>query len=611
MAPSPSAPPAGGLFAWTPVGIGAVAVGCTHCGAEAQIRVAESLLEALCGRCGNNLALGLVRALLEREGPEALREALAALGLELDAAQEGEPPLGIEQLLASGQLQRDLCLSLELDPDAGAHRYTAAPLARLALPEEVEEALSERAEQGGTLADRVRAKLLTRLAASVRAVGAQAGLPCLSAADLPPPAEICELLPPRARRELGALPLRRSGGRLVIAVADPLDATLGQDLVGLTGEPVELILAERELLARVEPKESIDDTRRLNGAEDLESETLREGEFELPHGQTLGPDPLETVLLEALEEGAESLRIEPREGVVGLRLCVRGELRAPRLLPREVADALLERLAGSAHSPPGALQRARSRWEVSGLPVELEARWIETPFGPSLHVRLSEDAPRPLPLGHLGLGFQPLAAFEEALTQGGLIVLGAPSARERSQAYLGALARIARLGGEVVSLEAKVHHYVTGAAQLEPSAVRDLTQLSQPPPDWICLDGTLRPKTLRLALDVVSAGGGALITVPARDAESALLRLELEGAPRALLERLLTCAVARQVLRPVCPHCRYQRSPSQKWIGLGCPACDDGVTDELPIAELWSGSGGLVGPTLEDQRARLREAGRI
>lgn len=594
---------AGGLFAWTPVGIGAVAVGCAHCGAEAQIRVAESLLEALCARCGNNLALGLVRALLEREGPDALREALGELGLELEL-EDSAGPVGIEQVLASGALRRDLCLSLELDPDAGEHRYVAAPLASLALPEEVEEALAQRAAEGGTLAERVRAKLLARLAASVRAVGAQAGLPCVALEELPPPDEVANLLPPRARRELGALPLRRSGGRLVIAVADPLDGTLARDLEALTGEPVELILAERELLTRVQPRESPDDTRRLSSAEELASQS---SELELPND--LGPDPLETVLLEALEEGAESLRIEPQERMVGLRLCVRGELRAPRLLPREVADALLERLAGSAHSPPGALQRARSRWEVSGLPVELEARWIETPFGPSLHVRLTEDAPRPLQLGHLGLGFGELAAFEAALASGGLVVLGAQSARERSQAYLAALSRIVRLGGEVVSLEAQVRHYVTGAAQLEPSAVSDLDQLSEPPPDWLCLDGTLRPETLRLALDVVSAGGGALITVPARDAESALLRLELEGAPRALLERLLSCALARQVLRPICPRCRYQR-PSGAWVGLGCPACDDGVTGELPLAELLR-EGEIQGPSLVAQLEALREAGRI
>lgn len=606
MATSSEAPALGGLFAWTPVGVGAVAVGCAHCGAEARIRVTESLLEALCGRCGNNLALGQVRVLLEREGPARLVQSLAELGLEVELDPD---QTSLEQIVASGQLQRDLCLSLELDPERGQHRYTAAPLASLALPEEVEEALTERGLEGGTLAERVRTRLLARLAASVRAIGAQSGLPCASAADLPIPAAIRDLLPARARRELGALPLRRSGGRLVVAVADPLDATLAVDLELLAGEPVELILAAGELLAEVEPKASEDDTKRFAPA--TTRAEVGFGDEDLDLAESLGADPLESVLLEALEEGADSLRIEPREGGVGLRLSVRGELRAPRLLPREVADALLERLAGSAHSPPGALQRARSHWEVSGLPVELEARWIETPFGPSLHVLLFEDAPRPLPLGHLGLGFQPLAAFEEALAQGGLIVIGATSARERSEAYLGALARIARHGGEVVSLEAKVRHYVPGAAQLEPSAVRDLGELAEPPPDWLGLDGTLRPKTLRLALDVVLAGGGALITVPARDVETALLRLELEGAPQALIERLLSCALARRVLRPVCPHCRYQRSPSKRWIGLGCPACDDGVTGDLPIGELTRGATGLVGPSLSEQLEALREAGRI
>lgn len=599
---STQAPPQGGLFAWQPAGVGAVAITCAHCEYQARVRVTESLLEALCSRCGNNLALGRVRVLLEQEGASRLAEELESLGLAVDLEPEGRRGENVlEGLVASGQLQRDLCLTLELDPERGQHSYLAAPLASLALPEEVEEALAERSVEGGSLAERVRSRVLARLAASVRAIGAQAGVSRLSADDLPPRGELLDLLPPRARRELGALPLRRSSERLVVAVLDPLDATLARDLEALTGEPVDLILAEPELLGQAEPSREPE----LRVVDDLEAEQ------DLDLTGSLGPDPLEAVLLEALEEGAESLRIEPREGVVGLRLCVRGELRAPRLLPREVADALLERLAGGPTPLPGALQRARSRWEVSGLPVELEARWIETPFGPSLHVLLYEDAPRPLQLGHLGLGFQALAAFEEALAAGGLVVLGAPGARERSQAYLGALARIARHGGEVVSLERRVRHFIPGAAQVEPSAITDLSELAEPPPDWLGIDGTLTPATLRLALDVVLAGGSALIAVAARDVETALLRLELEGAPRALLERVLRCALARRVLRPVCPHCRYRRQPSQSWIGLGCPACDDGVAGELPLAELVLAGGVTSGPSLSAQARDLVEAGRI
>ena len=593
------------------------------------MRVTEGLLETLCPACGKNLALGRARALLQAEGPAALVEALRALGLEVALPPGAEP---LEHLIASGQLRRDLRLTLELDPEAGTHRYGAAPLASLALPEEVEAALAERRASGGALADAVRGRVLARLAATVRAVGAQCGLPTLSAEDLPPAPEIVDLVPQRARLELGVLPLAMASDHLVVAVSDPLDPTLREDLESLTGLRVHFVLAEAHELSPPAPARERADTpaarfpaaRLLEAsleidaleAEELGAQAFGEALSSLSSSD-LGEDPLEAVLLEALEEGADSLRVEPREGAVGLRLSVRGELRAPRLISRELADALLERLtSGGGGGGAGALQRARSRWEVSGLPVELEARWLETPFGPSLHVTLSEDAPRPLPLGHLGLAFQPLAAFEEGLTRGGLVVIGAPREAERSAAYLGALARVARQGGEVISLERRVRHFVPGAAQLEAAELGESPRgLGAPPPDWLGIDGALRPSTLRLALDVVLAGGGALIAVPARDAETALLRLEAEGAPRALLERILTFVLARRVVRGVCPHCRFLRQPGS-WVGLGCPACDEGSDGDLPLAELLSAApGGALtpapgSPRLREGAARLVAEGR-
>ena len=161
----------GGLFDWTPVGVGAVWISC-RCGAGARVRVLESLLEALCEGCGKNLALEKVRGVLEAEGAARLSKELGALGLGVMFSEESS----LEALIASGELQRDLRLTLDLDPEAGVHSYGAAPLATLALPEEVEHALAERRRKGGSLHEHVSASVLARLAASVRAIGLQACL---------------------------------------------------------------------------------------------------------------------------------------------------------------------------------------------------------------------------------------------------------------------------------------------------------------------------------------------------------------------------------------------------------------------------------------------------
>src|SRR5690606_26976973 len=121
-----------------------------------------------------------------------------------------------------------------------------------------------------------------------------------------------------------------------------------------------------------------------------------------------------------------------------LRYRVEGELRKERRVPGElpaaVAAALEQRSGGArgATSALGALRVGSARCELSGLPVQLEYRLIETPLGPSLALTLEDDAPSALSLGRLGLDLEGLAAFEALLAERrGIVVLAAPRGAER------------------------------------------------------------------------------------------------------------------------------------------------------------------------------------
>jgi type II secretory ATPase GspE/PulE/Tfp pilus assembly ATPase PilB-like protein len=570
--------PAEAFFAWRPAGVGAVFIPCGWCPEGGAVRLSENLLEALCPSCANSLALGRARAIAHAEGAQTLIAHLRALDLSVEGDLAGGADL-LDHLIDSGCLRRDLRLVLELDSEAGTHAYSAAPLREVVLPEEVVSALDDRRRRGGVLSELLGQRLRDRLATTIRSIGPEAGLECFRGEGANP-----SLLPQRVQRLLGALPLRREPeGALVLAVWDPLDRELAQDLGRLVEGPVHLVLADPDALSAALPSALAPD------AMPAESE---EAVADLPSAWQLGEpreDPVQEVLLEALEEGAGELLLEPSEGdAASLRFRVRGELREARQVPLEVLLAFAELIAPRGQQGPVAT--GSIRYEVPGLPVDLDYRRVETPLGPSLAFSLEEPHERrALNLGQLGLSLDALAEFEAVLATGrGLLVIGAPQAHERSRAYHATLERAARLGGAVVSLERRVRR-VLPVTQLQVTHEADLEGICSPRPDWLAIDGVLTPHSLRLALDCALAGKAAVVTVPAVDARTALGRLEFEGVPPALLQSTVSAVLVRRVLSELCPHCRFrvEEGNDALWVGLGCVACaEQGVRGELPVAEL-------------------------
>lgn len=574
--------PANAFFGWRPCGIGRRWIPCPRCEARVPVQLLENLLELLCPTCGRNVALERARGVETEEGASALADQLLELGVlsESDRREglEGVPSL-VDALLDRGLLRRDLRLTLDLNVAEGWFSYGARSLKEIVLPAEVDEALTGRRAHGGALTELLRELVVQRMAATVRSVGADVGLERLDS-ETPVDPALSDALPPRALEIFRGVPLRREDGALVVAMWNPLDFQGVADLEALVGGPVHAVLADPAAL---------DPALEALGVPAASEDVDLAGEPD-PLAEELGDDPLFGILLEALEEGASEALIEPQAVQASLRFRVRGELRKERMLPTELAGVLADQLEGlsTGHSNGASIRSGTVRYEVSGLPISMDYRVVETPLGPSVALRLEEGGQvASVGLGQLGLSLEGLAAFEELLAarQGVLLVAGP----RRTGAYHAILERAVRLGGGVTSLERRIGRVVSGATQLDLEPLEDaraLSRLLHPLPDWLGVDGSLDPDVLRLAVDVALRGKGVILTVPAPDGESALLRLELAGIPRRLLEVYVTGVLARRLVPRVCPHCRVARGEAG-FIGLGCAACaDQGTIEPLPLAEI-------------------------
>lgn len=601
------ATPAGEFFRWRPAGVGRRGLPCPRCdGARTPVRLLENLLEALCAGCGRNLALERARVIERDAGPDELLTRLRAMG----ALDESDAPAPLEALIERGALRRDLRLTLDLDLEARAFAYGAAPLRDLVLAEEVERALEDRRARGGVLNELLRARALERVAASLRGVGLDVGLEALiDPSELDPACR--RALPARALAVYRAVPVRRDEGALVVALWDPLDEEVVSDLEALVEGPVHAVLASPDAMARALADLGVPPDDGAGGELPADEREVAGGEaapLELD-------DPFEGILLEALEEGASEVLVEPRGGRGSLRFRVRGELRKEREVAADVAATLAERLEELALEPQrdrARVRLGRARCEVSGLPVALDFRVLATPLGPSVAIELEGDEGQPAAgLSQLGLSLDALAAFEAVLARGtGIVVVAAPRRGGKTAAYYAILERATRIGGAVVSLERRPRQALLGVTQLDALDLADLGgaadyagALLHPVPDWLGLDDGA-DDAMRLVVDVALAGGAVVVTVTAPDAHSALLRLQLAGLPAELARTHVRAVLARRVVPRVCPRCRFScqqpKAPTRRlrldpallerlprWVGLGCPACaDQGTSGVLTLTEL-------------------------
>lgn len=593
---SERATPAGELFRWRPAGVGRRAVPCARCEERTPVRLLENLLEALCARCGRSLAIERARALERELGAPAALARLVAAGA-LDPADAAAHPT-VEALVEQGALRRDLRLTVDLDVAGKTFAYDAAPLRALALPEEVERALERRRLEGGALPEPLGELVRERLAASIRSVGLDVGLEGLKdGGDIDPACR--RALPARALDVYRAVPVRRAEGALVVALWDPLDDALVSDLEALVEGPVHAILARPEALRAALETLGSPGTARYRPVSEVDAVEVDDAEADDDElSLELTDDPAYDLLLEALEEGATEVLLEPRAGTASVRLRIGGELRKERAVQGGLPAALAERLdalAGRRGGAPGGRARTgHARWEVSGLPVALDYRVVTTSLGPAVAIALEGEAVGPAPgLSALGLSLDALAAFEALLAEGrGLFVIAAPRRGGKSTAYEAVLERARRLGGAVLSLERRGRRALAGVTQVELDGddPLDLEALRHPPPDWLGVDDGLEVGA-RLAIDVALGGGAAVLTVTAPDAGSALTRLELAGIPRGLLARHVRAVVARRVVARNCPRCRFAlpgpAEAESSWIGIGCPACGDaGTAGVVALAEL-------------------------
>ena len=485
-------------------------------------------------------------------------------------------------------------------------------------------------------------------------LGRSAGMPPVDLNRVKPDPLAVEALPQEICQEHGVIPIARNGDNLTVAISDPFDVLLLDDLNILSSCKVRPVVAHpgaiRQSIATIyerdkrEVEELLDEvgTADLTVSEETESDDLSLGNS----GDQVPPVKLvNLMILRALREKASDIHVEPMNKKIRIRYRIDGRLTEAMTPPKGILGALISRLKILANLDIA----LRFEPQDGKFQIKYEGRNIDFRLSTLPVVGGEKAVMRILDGGNVsprleGLGFEPkcLDDFTSAAEAAyGMVLVTGPTGSGKSTTLYAAVKEIDTPEINVVTVEDPVEYRMDGINQVPVSPKRGLTfagalrSILRQDPDVVLIGEIRDRETAEIAVKAALTGHLVLSTLHTNDAVQAVTRLIDMGIDPFLVSSSLLCVAAQRLVRQLCSHCREPLElPRKELLSVGfietelddlqlygankrgCPRCKSGYRGRLALLETLALSTDLKrmvveGRSVQDLKAQAMKDGML
>ncbi len=495
---------------------------------------------------------------------------------------------------------------------------------------QLEAAVSKQRKEGGRLGELLLKWGVVTEEQLVVAIGKQLGIPFFSLGTgmLKPATDqnLEELIPIDIARKNLVLPLRRTLNSLTVAMADPLDLILIDNLKKMTGCQINLVIATKSDIARaIEQyysktslfKEAVEASYEItpsSGVSETDQPKVSEAELSLEKLIARAEEApvvklVDLIIRQAIDERASDIHLEPFKDRLSLRYRIDGKLYeipppAPHLhLPIISRIKILSRLDIAEKRLP---QDGGFTVRLENRVIDLRVSTVPTIYGEKLVLRILDKTAMIFDL--LQLGFEPnqLEQIREAIRMPyGLVLLTGPTGSGKTTTLYSILREIKDPSKNILTIEDPVEYHIEGINQVQVKPDIGLTFASalrsflRQDPD-IMLVGEIRDlETAEICIRSALTGHLIFSTLHTNDAPSAINRLLDIGVKPFLVVPSLILVVAQRLVRRLCPDCKEAYEPDAEQLGgiklkseliyrpCGCPKCNHiGYRGRVCVAEV-------------------------
>jgi len=483
-------------------------------------------------------------------------------------------------------------------------------------------------DKGGSILEALLSSGVLHEDGLLEALGRASSMPPVDLMRFTPDPKALESLPQESCNEYGILPLTRNGEILTIAVTDPFDVLLLDDLKRRTGCQIRQVVSQPVALKR-----AIDKAFRT-GEQQVESllgEVKAGGELEVKVDHEKVQDLVEAtadvrsedapavklvnlILLHALKDKASDVHIEPGEKQLRVRVRIDGSLKLVMTPPKSILNALVSRLKIMAQldiaerfSP----QDGKFQIRYEGRTIDFRLSILPVVGGEKAVMRILDGGNLALKLETMGYEPRALEDIRKAISAAyGMMLVTGPTGSGKSTTLYSCVHEVALPDVNVVTVEDPVEYRMDGINQVPVNPKRGITfagalrSILRQDPDVILVGEIRDTETADIAIKAALTGHLVLSTLHTNDAASTIMRLLDMKIDPFMVSSALLCIGAQRLARKLCEGCRQPLELPEKELlhvgylpeeiaGLklmkpnpaGCARCNQGYRGRFAILE--------------------------
>ena len=403
--------------------------------------------------------------------------------------------------------------------------------------------------------------------------------------------DLVEQLPIQYLKKHAIFPFQSEDGTLRIAVNDPLDLEVLDDLRILYGQnEIRPVLAPaREILSAINRTYGQANDTAEQIIQDLGEEADSQHLFtELEVGEDLLDETSEAPIIklvnhifsQAVKSQASDIHIEPYQQHLQVRFRLDGVLHNVLSPPRRLHAAIVSRIKVMARldiAEKRLPQDGRTEVKIGERLVDVRVSCLPTAFGERVVLRLLEKSGKLLSMEEIGLTAAALAEMKRLLQLShGIILVTGPTGSGKTTSLYAALSSINSPDKNILTIEDPIEYQLDGIGQMQVNPKINLTFASglrsmvRQDPDVILVGEIRDRETAEIAIHAALTGHLVFSTLHTNDSASAITRLTDMGIEPFLVSTAVQAIIAQRLVRLLCPHCKETYEPEEaQWAELG------------------------------------------
>ena len=491
-------------------------------------------------------------------------------------------------------------------------------------PEQLKKAVEEQKFKGGRLESALVKLGFVKEDDLLSFLSAQYRVPSVKISKIEINPNVIKLVPASKAKNHFIIPVQRVGPKLTLAMADPSNIFVIDEIKFMTGFNVEPVVAsETEIIEAIKKyyggggniagmgkvafdasEYNLDDETAANlDSVMLDDDTVNVDDFDaLVHGAVDNIEVIETtqmdeggeiegpiikivngILIKAIKIGASDIHFEPYERLFRVRYRIDGVLRREMALPNKIRNAMVSRLKIMAKldiAEKRLPQDGRIKLRFGkGREMDFRVSTVPILFGEKVVLRLLDKSNLQLDMAKLGFEPWSLEELQKAIHKPvGMILVTGPTGSGKTTTLYSVLSELNKETENITTAEDPVEYNFMGINQVQMHDDIGLTFASslrsflRQDPDIIMVGEIRDFETAQIAIQAALTGHLVLSTVHTNDAPGTITRIIDMGIEPFLISSSVILVVAQRLARKICMDCKEPiKVHPQLLIDLGVP----------------------------------------